>query len=228
MSTVGNSGNSIESIHNEVHTAVGGQHPLGHMADLAYSGFDPVFMVHHAAIDRHVALWQAIYSNVSGFATYTDWDGEFGTAAGTNISIDSGLLPFYADADGTFWTSRSSWDVEVMGYTYSELLGDWSSMEERSGNVTAVVNGLYGGLHNITSDSPCRRRWAGDEEQLAPFYEYFVEISVDKAEVPLPAEITVQSNGTTVGRVPLMTMPSRGVVHADLPLTEPEHRRRRS
>jgi tyrosinase len=221
MSTVGTSGASIEYIHNEVHTAVGGQHPLGHMADLAYSGFDPVFMVHHSAIDRHVALWQAMYYNVSGFESYVDGDGEFATPPGTNISIDYPLLPFHKDEAGTFWTSRSAWDVSGFGYSYPELAGDWPSREDRARNVTAEVNALYGGLHNRTNDSPCRRRWT--KGGLTPYYEYFAEISVDKSEVQLPAEIVLSVNGTEAGRFSLMSMPARGLVHADLALEEPKN-----
>jgi tyrosinase len=36
---------SIEDIHNSIHVAVGGN--MGHMSELDYSSFDPVFWLHH-------------------------------------------------------------------------------------------------------------------------------------------------------------------------------------
>ena len=37
---------SLEDIHNSIHGEVGGN--AGHMAELDYSAFDPVFWLHHA------------------------------------------------------------------------------------------------------------------------------------------------------------------------------------
>ena len=37
--------NSLENIHNGIHTFVGGG---GHMGDIQYSAFDPLFWLHHA------------------------------------------------------------------------------------------------------------------------------------------------------------------------------------
>ena len=31
------------------------------MSPASYAGFDPVFWLHHANVDRYVAMWQAIY-----------------------------------------------------------------------------------------------------------------------------------------------------------------------
>jgi len=36
---------SLEDIHNSIHVAVGGN--MGHMSELDYSAFDPVFWLHH-------------------------------------------------------------------------------------------------------------------------------------------------------------------------------------
>ncbi|CAG8806875.1 3611_t:CDS:1, partial [Racocetra fulgida] len=49
---------SIEVPHFLVHLAVGG--PGGHMAYADITGFDPIFFFHHTAIDRLLALWQAM------------------------------------------------------------------------------------------------------------------------------------------------------------------------
>jgi tyrosinase len=51
---------SLESIHDAIHGITGSS---GHMTYFDYSGFDPVFWLHHAMIDRCFALWQAIYND---------------------------------------------------------------------------------------------------------------------------------------------------------------------
>jgi tyrosinase len=39
---------SLEDIHNSIHGLVGGN--MGHMAELDYSAFDPVFWLHHVYV----------------------------------------------------------------------------------------------------------------------------------------------------------------------------------
>ncbi|CAK7224750.1 hypothetical protein SCUCBS95973_005623 [Sporothrix curviconia] len=160
MSSTASDSTSFEQEHNEVHVAVGGIHPMGHFAHLGYSGFDPLFMMHHAAIDRHVALWQAVHFNASMFGpndNYQTSAGQFATAPGTNITADSPLKPFYASANGTFHTGNSARNVATFGYTYPELLkaqqgakvrgsqvrNNTSSARAVSRAVTAEINRLY-------------------------------------------------------------------------------------
>lgn len=45
-----------EDLHNRVHVWTGGQE--GHMSQIAFAAFDPVFWAHHAMIDRIWRLWQ--------------------------------------------------------------------------------------------------------------------------------------------------------------------------
>jgi tyrosinase len=49
---------SLESIHDAIHGISGGS---GHMSYLDYSAFDPLFMLHHAMVDRVFAVWQALH-----------------------------------------------------------------------------------------------------------------------------------------------------------------------
>jgi tyrosinase len=54
---------SLEDVHNSVHTAVGGN--MGHMSELDYSSFDPVFWLHH---------WYASHCSIQFQATPSlDW-----------------------------------------------------------------------------------------------------------------------------------------------------------
>ncbi len=46
----------LEQLHNNVHVWVGGAD--GHMGDIPFAAFDPIFWAHHAMIDRVWRLWQ--------------------------------------------------------------------------------------------------------------------------------------------------------------------------
>ena len=44
---------AIEDLHNRVHVWVG-----GHMSQIPFAAFDPIFWAHHTMIDRLWRLWQ--------------------------------------------------------------------------------------------------------------------------------------------------------------------------
>ncbi|HWX46238.1 MAG TPA: tyrosinase family protein [Solirubrobacteraceae bacterium] len=46
----------LEQLHNNVHVWVGGDR--GHMGDIQFAAFDPIFWAHHAMIDRVWRMWQ--------------------------------------------------------------------------------------------------------------------------------------------------------------------------
>jgi tyrosinase len=58
------SNHNIEYIHGGIHVAVGGD-INGTMTNLPVAGFDPIFYLHHANVDRLIAMWQAL--NPSSF-----------------------------------------------------------------------------------------------------------------------------------------------------------------
>lgn len=239
---------SFESPHNNVHNSVGCSN--GTMYDLNWSAFDPAFMLHHTNVDRLIALWQAIYPNSSIF-TVVDYAGAlYGTAAG-NVSADTPLKPFHdrpGDGDGVdgFHTSRSVRDIAVLGYTYPELQargGDGSgngtsapapmSPDELAEHVRFKVNSLYSSVpttaENVTEARRARRlvrrhgRFKGkDRAAEATRKTWSVAISVDRAEVPLPATIgCFLGDGDTreqAGRMSLLAIPAVGVTHSNIPL----------
>lgn len=49
---------SLEALHDVIHSIVGSN---GHMTYLDYSAYDPAFFLHHAMVDRCLAIWQALY-----------------------------------------------------------------------------------------------------------------------------------------------------------------------
>lgn len=188
---------------------------MGHFANLGYSGFDPIFMLHHAAIDRHVALWQAVYHNNSMFnSSYASPVGQFATAPGTRITADSPLKPFYADANGTFHTSNSVRDIATLGYTYPELAGKWTSREALSRHVRTVVNQLYGNTTKLKT----RSRAAELESRTK--LECYVEVEVEKEGLKLPATLMVWVGDRPVGRVVLLGGPARGIAHGEVTLPD--------
>lgn len=151
MATMSNAGASFEEPHNVVHNdiacfSVAGH--AGHMGDLNWSGFDPIFMLHHANIDRLYAMWQAINFNDPVFTTSQHGNALYGTASGP-MTADSPLRPFFAPATvntnaPVFYTSRSVEAMSVFGYTYPEI-DDWSLAPGDLANTLRIaVNNLYG------------------------------------------------------------------------------------
>ncbi|EFX01388.1 tyrosinase precursor [Grosmannia clavigera kw1407] len=241
MASTANAGASFEDPHNYVHNDIGclsESGRIGHMGDLSYSGFDPVFFLHHANVDRLFALWQAIHPNSSVFTSGQMGHSVFGTAAGLQTA-DSPLLPFRApgnssddDSTSVYHTSRSVEATRTFGYTYPEL-PDWSlSPDELAASARAAVNSLYGQAANTASGSG-RRRWQqkAKRNNIMDTTDYSIELSVDRAQLPLPCSIELHlvdnsGNGSVstntssnkLGGASLLTMPSTGTSYTLVPL----------
>ncbi|KAI9785538.1 MAG: hypothetical protein M1839_009279 [Geoglossum umbratile] len=122
---------SLESIHNSIHVYTGGtgngmDNPGGHMSYSDYAGFDPIFWLHHANVDRLFAIWQGI--NPKSYVTPEPTEsGTFTTTAGSTETPNSLLKPFYVSSDGAndneFWTSTGAISTETFGYVYPETAG---------------------------------------------------------------------------------------------------------
>ncbi|KAI2629693.1 Di-copper centre-containing protein [Hypoxylon sp. NC1633] len=125
---------SIESLHDSIHTVGGGVY--GHLAIIAYSGFDPLFWLHHTNVDRIFAMWQLLYNDsfvVPQSAVYSSHT----TSPGEVEDSQTPLTPFLFN-ETDFWTSDMVRDHEVFGYTYPEVAN--KSRTE----VIASINRLYG------------------------------------------------------------------------------------
>lgn len=126
---------SLEAVHDTVHTTVGSG---GHMSEVPYAAFDPIFWLHHAMIDRCFAIWQSLYPNsyvepmAQNLATFT-------IPAGSVEDVSSPLTPFHMNENGDFWTSNLVRSTDTFGYTYPEI---------QNGNdataLIAAINTLYG------------------------------------------------------------------------------------
>ncbi|KAF3061355.1 Tyrosinase [Daldinia childiae] len=125
---------SLESLHDAIHTVGGGVY--GHLAIIAYSGFDPLFWLHHANIDRIFTMWQHLYNNtyvVPQPAVYSSHT----TSPGQVENSQTALTPFFFN-ETDFWTADMVRNHEVFGYTYPEVAN-----KNRS-ELVATINKLYG------------------------------------------------------------------------------------
>ncbi|EXJ78291.1 hypothetical protein A1O3_09452 [Capronia epimyces CBS 606.96] len=138
--------NNIEAIHNSIHNSVGG---YGHMQFPEVAGFDPVFWLHHANVDRLFAMWQALYPDSFIVPTVNAY-GSYYEAVGFVDSGTSALAPFHSDDSGTMFTSEAVRSIKSFGYSYPEL-PDWEmSSSQLAAHVRSAVNSLYNPISNTT------------------------------------------------------------------------------
>ncbi|KAK4681516.1 hypothetical protein QC764_108060 [Podospora pseudoanserina] len=139
---------SLESLHDTVHTLAGGggmgmpNIQGGHMSFIPYSAFDPIFFLHHTMVDRIFAMWQTLYPQ-SWVAPTAAVLNSYTTSRGQIQDSQTPLTPFFADANGGFWTSDSVRDFTKFGYTYTELT-DLASASNAQAGVRRAINRLYG------------------------------------------------------------------------------------
>lgn len=83
----------LESDHGDVHMWVG-----GHMADIPFAGFDPIFWAHHCMIDRLWRIWQLKYPQASFPAAIRDRPLEPFNLTSADVLDPTGLGYDYAIA----------------------------------------------------------------------------------------------------------------------------------
>lgn len=150
---------SIESLHDTIHTQSGLQ---GHMAYIPFSAFDPIFFLHHCMVDRAVAMWQVLNPDSWVIPTAAVMNS-YTTSIGEIQDSKSGLTPFYASTNGSFWNSDMVRDPSVFGYTYLEISGFSSAgkgLHKRS-QLIAAINRLYGSSSpaSFTTRERLSKRW---------------------------------------------------------------------
>jgi tyrosinase len=85
---------AVEQLHNNVHVWVGGQD--GHMGQIPFAAYDPIFWAHHTMIDRLWRLWQLQHPGANPDASL----------------LDQALPPFRM-------TVKQTLDVTALGYDYA-------------------------------------------------------------------------------------------------------------
>ncbi|KAK8116070.1 hypothetical protein PG984_012572, partial [Apiospora sp. TS-2023a] len=218
MASNSDPGPSLEYPHDLVHSSMSAA-----MLWPEYAAFDPLFWLHHANVDRLYALWQAInYNNT--YQTQSRSIGPLYATPAGDVTADSPLKPFYQGDDSTsFHTGKTVAALATFGYTYPEI-NDWSlSREETRKAVITQVNQLYSNGANRVSSSRRRRIQQQQDrrrqQQQDPTTEYYAQISVERAELQLPCTISVMLGDDKAGQMSLLSMPTSGVTHAEVPLT---------
>jgi tyrosinase len=82
---------ALEGFHDNVHMWVG-----GHMGQIPYAAFDPIFWAHHTMVDRLWRVWQLRHTTVAVPASI----------------LNEALPPFRM-------TVRQTLDVTALGYDYA-------------------------------------------------------------------------------------------------------------
>ncbi|KAL9031397.1 MAG: hypothetical protein Q9196_000581 [Gyalolechia fulgens] len=175
--------NSIENMHNGIHMLVGNG---GHMSNIPYSSFDPIFWLHHANVDRLFALWQAVYPD-SHVTPQVNTAGTFTNDPGTTEDIDTPLTPFHSDDSGQLWAPATAWSTRTFGYTYPEIV-DWGvNRSQLASNVKSGLNALYNPTGSIQRRSESRD--TSSELQLSPNAmdaQWFANVRVQKSAATSP------------------------------------------
>ena len=147
--------NSLEGIHNTIHTTTGGRPTTsvktsGHMYYLATAAFDPIFWLHHCNVDRIFAMWQTVNGGSYG-ASQTAPHNTWTVAKGSTQNQNSPLAPFYRDGS-SFWTTALVKDWTVFKYTYPEF----AHSDGSASSISNYINKLYGPGASATAGSSKR------------------------------------------------------------------------
>jgi tyrosinase len=134
---------TLEELHNALHN----NNWPGHMSPASVSAFDPMFWLHHANVDRQMAIYQALYPETYVGACTADTP-TYTITAGDALDENSPLKPFHKTAGGEFWTSANSRNIWDIGYTYPELVGTPSNA-----TLISSIKAQYSGPSDVLVES---------------------------------------------------------------------------
>ncbi|PNY24311.1 Tyrosinase [Tolypocladium capitatum] len=201
---------SLELIHNGIHwDAACGQQFVS--PDL--SAFDPLFMLHHANVDRIWAYWQAIRPDQDIFQYSYPGLSRFATPEGTMISPSSPLPPFFAPQRVPL-TTESVRSIKGFGYSYTGLEYWAKSADQMKQDVTLLINSLY----SSSTGSPSKR--SAPRGEPVQVRRYFARVRLDRAEVEKPCQVNIYLDGKQAGSLVVMNQPAQGIMRAGLTLDE--------
>ena len=91
--------NALNNVHGSVHGRIGGD-----MGSVPYAGFDPIFWLHHANVDRLWAQWQASHPGPL-------------PANEASLSLD----PFIKPCSTSYYVGSDMESTDALGYRYSRF-----------------------------------------------------------------------------------------------------------
>jgi len=134
----GSASNSLEAIHDEIHGYIGGQ-----MGDPSVAGFDPIFFLHHANVDRLLSLWAAVNPGV--WVTRGPAEGgSFTASANASYDNNTNLTPFW-DSQTGYWVSSETTTTGKLKYSYPEFNNLPSDPAAVQAAIANYINQQYGG-----------------------------------------------------------------------------------
>lgn len=124
---------SLEAIHNSIHFDIGGT-----MNDPETAGFDPAFWLHHAMVDRVLALYQAAWPET--WLQSMDQVGDTFTFTSGSIQDSESILEPFAVSSNTIK------DTSYYNYNYADLASGASPAD--------IINDLYGATRSPSTNPP--------------------------------------------------------------------------
>ncbi|KAM0286759.1 hypothetical protein ACHAQH_000779 [Verticillium albo-atrum] len=206
ISTSANGGNSFEGPHGTIHV----QAACG--LDFVYletSAFDPLFMLHHANVDRLLAFWQVLHYENSTIEFNYATGGLFSTPKGTVITAKSPVAPFENERGPL--NSEDFANIRDWGYTYEPIQFWAQSPAEQKRVLTQYVNELYGPQRTRPASGAVKARRVLERE-------YFANLEVERSELDLPAMVDLFVKGRHAGSFTLLGMPMEGKSYEEIPL----------
>ncbi|KAJ6788102.1 hypothetical protein PWT90_05055 [Aphanocladium album] len=210
FATMDSSGISLEGIHGGIHWDGACQ---SQFLQLEFTGFDPLFMLHHANVDRLWAYWEAMHPDQRLFSGEYPSKGLWSTPVNATITTRSPLLPFRR-SETEFHTPESVQSIHDLGYSYPGLEHREKNPDQRREEVTRIINGLEPEFAHLNGGQDNRQ----PGRPRTVLTRYFAHMTIEVSEVERPCSIEVSMNGTYAGNMVLMSMPRSGVVYGEIPL----------
>jgi tyrosinase len=212
---------NIESVHDAIHGAFG----FAHMGYPSAAAFDPVFWLHHANVDRFLAIWQRLYPDTYVEPHEQAWPGTWTIAPSSSQGVDSPLTPFHKNANGDYHTSASSRFTDSFQYTYPEIIGNPSNA-----TLKATINRLYApSVTSISKRQEDTPKLAVSPEQPRAFLfaveaPLFVQgaysVQVFLGDITAPTEDWTSDPNFVGGQTMMTRAPNEQIVKGSVVLTE--------
>ncbi|KAJ6437792.1 dihydroxy-acid dehydratase [Purpureocillium lavendulum] len=213
FATTATTGVGMEQIHNAIHWDAA---CTGQFFDPSLTGFDFLFILHHANVDRIWAYYGITHRDSVIFNDTYRGLSRYGTPAGTPLDNRSPMEPFF-QRSGSFHTSLSVLSVFDFGYTYAGLESGKSETQMRQ-DVTRFINQRYG-PRQAAAAKPMFMATAGGEngthdkegDRPGSRARFFVDLAIDRAEVDRPCSVNVYRADTAAGSMVLPKEPESGI-----------------
>lgn len=207
---------SLEGVHDQVHDTLGGNG--GHMGYPEVAAFDPIFFLHHANVDRLLALWQVVYDDPSNPATWIQPEeekaGTFTFPDGTTTDENTPLTPFRKREQledeagnidqsdmGAFYTSKGVRSLEHLGYTYPELI-EWQAAGLTQAEMLTKINQIYSPSLDYTEGYRLHVNFKGiAKRRLNGPFSINVFVGYDKSDYVVDASTPTKDNPYFAGSV---------------------------